>query len=440
MYKKMKPLTLGFSALTLMIVVGLFFLLPRIPRPNEMAVGSAVEQAEPARPTPPIDSPLATPTPTASPTPIPYYTPTPAPTLPSVDEIEPGLKFVYTETDVTGAKTIIWMANVNDLSKPKRLTAIEHRVGYWARGSVSPDGKWIAIEVNPPNYGQRTLRMYGGELWIMNADGTDLRQLPGNVRSIIDWSPQGEITIESGVDIDNPTMPEDSVRPEYYAITPDGEVTKIMGAMLENVAVDPVGWSADGTEFYYTWRDMGPGDLALGTWELRAIKRSDGTVRTMMKAPYKAAEAPLLMANRTRIIYIAYTETAQLQIVSDVTGGNSTILAEVPRSQDSQEWLWSIASPSNALILQRGLPKSTERADLLQIDLTTDAIEPLPVSEVDKSFTPVSWSPNEEWVILRKTPLDYTSTAVLHLQSGNVFEIRRAHPRHPIAVFGWISE
>lgn len=430
-----KLLSFVAGALLLAVALLLVFVFNRRLIPATPQVLAPIRQvAQRDTPTPP-DSPLDTPTPI----PTPYVTATPMPTLPSVDELEPGLKLVYAETDETRTKTSISIANVENLSRVKHLASFEHRFGYWTQGAVSLDNKWIAIHHIPPNYGERGIRMHGGELWIVKTDGTDLHQLPGRVRGILDWSPQGEVTIESGADIVNPTMPEDSVRPEYYAITPDGLVTKIMGAALENAAVDPVGWSADGTEFYYTGREMGVGDLALGTWELRAINRKDGTVRSVMKAPYKAAEHPSLLASRTRLTYIAYTATEQIQVVSDVTGENAMILAQTPRNEDSQYWLWSVSSATKDLMLQRSVPKGTEQANLVKIDLSTGKIDSQAIGKIDLAYVPISWSPDESWVILRKTPLDYTTTVILQPETGKIFELPKANPSNPISILGWVT-
>jgi hypothetical protein len=437
MRKNNKFIPVVFTLLAFGAVALVLLLLLQFPAKEEIAVGSAVQQEQPTTATHPADSPLDTPT--AIPTP--YVTATPAPTLPSVDKLDPGLKLVYTETDETGNKTAVRIANVNKLEQSKHLATFEHRLGYGVQGSVSPDGKWIAIKLIPPNIGQRGLRMYGGELWMMQTDGTELHQLPGRVRGIIEWSPQGEVTIESGVDIVNPTMPEDSNRSEYYAVTPAGEVTKIMGATLENVAIDPVGWSADGFEFYYTWRGMGVGDLALGTWELRAINRKDGLVRSVMKAPYKAAQAPSLLASRTHIAYVAYTETKQLNIVSDINGENAVILNEAARNEDLKFWLWSLLSPVNDSLLLRGLPeKDKATVDLTRVQLMNSK-EPIfqSVAKIDASFLPVRWSPDEQWVVLDRIPSDPSFVGIMNLVEGFLVDIPKAQSENGINVWGWVS-
>lgn len=432
-----KLLSFVAGALLLAVALLLVFVFNRRLIPATPQVLAPIRQvAQRDTPTHP-DSPIATPTPI----PTPYVTATPAPTLPSVDKLDPGLKLVYAESDTTGTKTIIWIATVKNLENRKQIATFEHRWGYPTIAKVSLDGKWIAIRHIPPNYGERGLRRYGGELWIVKTDGTDLHQLPGRVRGILDWSPQGEVTIESGADIVNPTMPEDSVRPEYYAITPDGVVTKIMGAALENAAVDPVGWSADGTEFYYTWRGMGVGDLALGDWELRAISRKDGNVRTVMKTPYKAAQYPALLVSRTRLSYVAYTEKEQVNIVSDINGKNEVVLNQAARNEDSKYWLWGTLSSTNDSLLLRGIPQPGRAiVELTEVKIA-ESKEPIRkiIAEMDESFLPVRWSPDEQWVVLDKIPSDPTFAGIMNLEQAIIIDIPKAQSANRIITWGWVE-
>ena len=115
----------------------------------------------------------------------------------------------------------VWVANA-DGTDPFRLTASGSAPAW------SPDGSKLAFHVGGTAGAER-------HIWIMNADGTSVRQLSRTNGSFPNWSPQGDKILFHG-----------EVNSGIWLISPDGS---------EEMLLDREGgypaWSPDGTEIAY---------------------------------------------------------------------------------------------------------------------------------------------------------------------------------------------
>ena len=62
----------------------------------------------------------------------------------------------------------------------KRLARLTHSPGNDAHPAWSPDGQWLVFASNRTGFKDETGGMSDGEIFVMRADGSDLRQLTEN--------------------------------------------------------------------------------------------------------------------------------------------------------------------------------------------------------------------------------------------------------------------
>jgi Tol biopolymer transport system component len=109
-----------------------------------------------------------------------------------------GKKIMYLQSEVEGLTKIknfdIWVMDSDGSNKKQLTESPMHEEGEW-----SPDEKriaYISFDSDCRVFGERTSHKAKSEIWVMNADGTDKKQLlsiPCNNGLIMDmeWSPDG---------------------------------------------------------------------------------------------------------------------------------------------------------------------------------------------------------------------------------------------------------
>jgi len=141
-----------------------------------------------------------------------------------------------------------------------RVTAILDRPGYNVQPAWSPDGRRLAYVSDATAYD------FVYDIWLVNADGTDRRQLTHGFRDLPDvhfyfapaWSPDGSmIAFVHGSPIRR-VVGSTHMRFTVELMTPDGLVLKEVAWAGDSPAgryPGGVAWSPDGTGLAYTFRD-----------------------------------------------------------------------------------------------------------------------------------------------------------------------------------------
>jgi len=167
----------------------------------------------------------------------------------------PGANLIaYHRLDPVAGRSDIWMMNA-DGTNARNLTLDLPRELMRGEPAWSPDGQWLAFTQSRGTAGPGR-----GSIWIMRADGSEKRQVtvhPGNGFDLNpSWSPDGQrIAFQRG----------------GIAIVSvaTGQVSYLD---LPGVAAQP-SWSPDGRHIAFAWRPSEPGS---GTWQLYTV-RPDGT-------------------------------------------------------------------------------------------------------------------------------------------------------------------
>ena len=181
-------------------------------------------------------------------------------TTPGVDNAPawapvPGVNLIaYHRIDPQAGRSDIWVMNA-DGSNARNLTADLSKDVSRGEPAWSPDGQWIAFSQSRATAGPGR-----GSIWIMRADGTAKRQVTLHPDNGFDlhpsWSPDGQrIAFQRGG--------------IAIVTVATGEVNYLE---LPGTAATP-SWSPDGRHIAFAWRPSEPGS---GTWQLYTV-RPDGT-------------------------------------------------------------------------------------------------------------------------------------------------------------------
>lgn len=252
-------------------------------------------------------------------------------------------------------------------SEPRRLTTNDAFDGYV---TVSPEGSRIAFaRSSTPNT----------EIWTMNADGSDERQLTdfrwGAVAPA--WSPDGErIAFSSGGDRDVPAG--------LYVMDADGSGQRLV---VEGNIFTPT-WTADGSAITFALNTP-DGDLHLRTAEL-----ATGQVSSLIELP-GSQDHPDWSPDGGTLLFSWWSDTAGTGIYAvDADGTNLRRVVGAPFSDGGLSW-----SPDGQWLVFSGVEPATgpqlyvvrrDGSDLLRV---TDMATFVGDSTIYSQTSYPSWGP-----------------------------------------------
>ncbi len=108
------------------------------------------------------------------------------------------------------------------------------------------------------------------DLYVMNAEGSDLTQLRGGTVTFVSWSPDGRKLLLTGW----PSNARNTGVPDLYTIRADG--TDLVRLTGDEAWEDYAAWSPDGTRIAFSRIEGGDGDYPVSTSEIY-VMNADGT-------------------------------------------------------------------------------------------------------------------------------------------------------------------
>lgn len=368
--------------------------------------------------------------------------PTPSPSLP-IPATNPitqsvGLNILYSETDPQTNVTGLWSAPVLNLSARQLIASFPHQEGYPPYGRVSPDGQRLAVNNNPPGTSEQTVRANGGQLWVLNTDGTGLQKIADEVGFLSAWTPDSRgLVYGRRVPLENPTQPEVPYRTDIYLY--DLQQNKSTQMILDDSAygIQPLGWSADGGQFYSASIDL-KGKWTISTWERAAQKT---TQQTAVNIPEGTKVRALSLSPDGKSILIeGYAQEDDVLDLLDLDSGTMQRVSKAPRASNqaypSASALWT---PGGHDLLVSQLPNHSQTVRAEMVTGTAVSASPLHLQtlEAGKFYIPACWSPDEQWFVLMEYPNPQSKVFLQKAGDSDPTPLPMKDSDHWVSVFGW---
>ncbi len=358
--------------------------------------------------------------------------------------LQKSTHLLYAETHPTSTESTLWAAPVDDLSAPRALANVSHRVGYPPVGSVSPDGRWVAIFIIPPGADERSARLDGGELWLAASDGSQLERLAAGVGQIGPWSPDSSAVSWSRlVELEEPRDEQVPFRTEVYRSALDGSPPALLLANESAYGVIPLGWSADGGRYLAALIGMDGGWTAYAyepasgesaeQWPLPIT----GLVRDMQFSPSAGkilVEEAVDGEDRLMIIPLGRDDSLQAQaaIASQPFDDSMTTSPVSGMWSASGERVWVASAPAE------GTQVSAQVMALGPNGAETVRAQPARAGGA-AALLPESWSPDEQWFAWLAFPRPQSDVYVQRSGEDALRKVPLASPENWISVFGWLD-
>lgn len=333
-----------------------------------------------------FESPLPTPTPSPSPTPTSPVTVVPGP-------LPPGLKIVCAEGLEEERISVIWIANVDDLTHVQIIAKFPYRGGGDIPGGyISPDGHRLAYILPGRSVWESTLG-------VMNIDGSDNKILDapalgwGTETNLL-WSPDSKwiaypryILSEKG----------GGGETQIWLIHHDGTERRLLATALD---AWPVGWSRDGSQLYY-----GTGSEL---WAVNVDGKSPPLALIHFDPP---ASIIRLSPDGQKIFYLTREPrpAAPLTLgVMSLDGKEKHTLVENVNPSDfafENYQLHPIWSPDSTRVLYSAMVDRT-RIEILAVQWDAPKNATVVRHREEVYYYPISWSPGGQFIVAFRRPLE----------------------------------
>ena len=330
---------------------------------------------------------------------------------------------------------MIWLASAANPELRKALTTFVHKVGYGVQGAVSPDGNSIACLIIPRGTSEKAARTAGGELWVMNSDGTDPHRIADRVGYLVMWTPDSSaLAFGRLIALENPTDPQVPFRTELYLVTADGADQRLFLADESAYGIQPLGWSEDGQLFYYARVTL------QGRWELWGVDMRTGSTQfqTFLPSQYLIQSASL-SPDGANVLLMVLEEHQYALIVPSIDGREQRMIVRGATGDQPINRYAAIWSPDGQDLLVHIPPEAEQSARLERINLRTGQrhiVITEPVSG-EEFFIPRSWSPDGVWLVVLKYPRPQSLAYLLRVAGGPMAQIPLSQSPNWVTLLGW---
>ncbi|MCH7999943.1 MAG: PD40 domain-containing protein, partial [Chloroflexi bacterium] len=309
--------------------------------------------------------------PRSSPSPV-AEGPTPTASAPAQAGVTPApepageLALLYTQFGET--EDTLWLALASQLQEPQAVATIAHAPFWGISASLSPDGRWVAYTVLPPNLpNPEEGSSAEAEVWLLPSAGGEPRLLAqgADVRLAPIWSPDsGDLMFQS----------IDQQRNSYtlFSVNVADKVSSLLLSMEDVASMFPLAYASTGDSFYVARVGEGGTDIfavSVADASRREIATVDGVARDWQLSP-----------DGERVTFVNQTGEGEWELrVLDMEDGSQFRLEAEGLSTDRE--LFSPVWRAGQELITLGMAPGDDGAGVLNVSLSGGAAEQLPGPE-----------------------------------------------------------
>ena len=365
---KLLPVTLIGAGLTLTAVLALAVAL------GWLDGGSS----EPA-----LVSPRSSPSPVAE-------GPTPTASAPagvtSAPEPAGELALLYSQFGET--EDTLWLAPASQLQEPQAIATIAHAPFWGISASLSPDGRWVAYTVLPPNLpNPEEGSSAEADVWLLPSAGGEPQLLAqgADVRLAPIWSPDSGALVFQSIDRQRNSY-------TLFSVNLADKVSSLLLSMENVTSMFPLAFDPTGDSFFVARVGEGGTDIfavSVADASRRAIATVDGLARDWQFSP-----------DGERVTFVNQTGEGEWELwVLDLEDGSQFRLeAEgLPTERELFSPVWRAGQE----LITLGMAPGDDGTGVFNVSFSGVAAEQLPGPE--QGFdVPLAWSPQGDLLVVQE--------------------------------------
>ena len=318
--------------------------------------------------------------PRSSPSPV-AEGPTPTASAPAGE-----LGLLYSQFGET--EDTLWLAPASQLQQPQAVATIAHAPFWGISASLSPDGRWVAYTVLPPNIPNPEedsgaeaevwlLPMAGGEPQLL-AQGADARLAPI-------WAPDSGVLMFQSINRQRNSY-------TLFSVNLTDKVSSPLLSMEDVTAMFPLAFAPAGDSIYVA-------RVAEGGTDILAISVADGLSRKIATVDGVARDWQF-SPDGERVTFVNQTGEGAWELwVLDMEDGSQFRLEAEGLPTDRE--LFSPVWRAGQGLITLGMAPSDDGTGVLSLSLSDGAAEQLPGPE--QGFdVPLAWSPQGDFLVVQE--------------------------------------
>ena len=332
---------------------------------------------------PAVVSPRSSPSPVAE-------GPTPSASAPAgvTPAPEPAGELALLYSQFGETEDTLWLAPASQLQEPQIIATIAHAPFWGISASLSPNGRWLAYTVLPPNLSDPDEGSSAeAEVWLLPSAGGEPQLLVqgADVRLAPIWSPDSGAFMVQSID---------QQRNSYTMISVNvaDKVSSLLLNMEDVASMFPLAYSPTGDSFYVARVGEGSTDIfavSVADASRREIATVDGVARDWQLSP-----------DGERVTFVNQTGEGEWELwVLDLEDGSQFRLEAEGLPTDRE--LFSPVWRAGQELITLGTAPGDDGNGVLNVSLSGGAAEQLPGPE--QGFdVPLAWSPQGDLLVVQE--------------------------------------
>jgi len=339
----------------------------------------------------------------------------------------PSLAYVYSETDPNIAITCIRYATVNDINASTEIAVFDHAVDSQPTGSISPDGKRIALMITEK--GETT--GLSETVWILHTDGSYFQPIGPVLYTWFAWRQDSQALALESQSTGDPSKKHIT----QYNVS-NGESSLLLDD-LSLLDIKPLGWASGGNEFVLLSLDR------TGLWSVSSINlERSSRIERFSLPPTDLLRNAWLSPSGTHILLDVVRGQEAILMLSSLDGTQQIKIASIGAGLFTNPLPFAAVWTQDGQRILINQPSAEQNATTWKTyELKGSAGMPINLGVVDPNhyLRPLAWSPDGNWLAMAESPFPYSRLYIKEIGAEDRLRLPLETPGNQAAWLGWLS-